>query len=1016
MMNSPDTSKRLADRTAARLASLCLLPLLLAASVAQAQGPLPRLDELERQKEKLIRRVPPRQPQESLRALHLAPGYEAQLVASEPLVYDPVDLCFDARGRLYVCEMRSWPLDEKKRLCRIRLLEDTDGDGRMDRSSVFADQLAFPVSVCCYQGGVFVAASPDIWYMKDTDGDGRADLRRKALTGFRVIYSTHPVACLRWYFNGRIYGVARSGGQVRAVMWPQRPGVRHQIELPFYHHFSFDPRTGDLRVESGGGQFGLGIAPWGEMFSCANNSSPLLQLAYELRYVLRNPHVSFPRPGVPIFEPQAGMRIWRKSPVEGWRVLRQLRRVRDNLPGAEEAGGQPSGTFTAASGATIYTGDQYPEFGLTALIGDTTSNLIHRKRLRPRGVLYQARRIDRESEFLASEENWFRPVMLANSPHGVLYVADMYREILEYIGSIPEEALRVIDLTAGRDRGRIWRIVPRGFRQPKRPLDLEALPARELVPLLAHPNGWHRLTAHRLLVERNDPQAVPLLKRQAEGSSPLGRMLATWVLADCGHLDAELLCRRLRDPHPRVREHAVRVAEAFLDHRAVRQALYPLADDPDLRVRYQVAFTLGELSAPEATAALVRIARRDVADPWVRLAVLSSAPGRAGELIAHLARQPQWVKHPQAPQWLESLAQTACGVGKVEQVQRAIEALPQLQRHEPAAALAAARGLYARLARRRGPAWQQFAAGADSPLRKHMQQVFAQARRLALDPQAPLARRRQGLQTLALAPWDEVAPVLEQLLDPRQHPQMQIAALNILGRFARREVAPWVLQRFATFSRQVKRVALDVLLGRPQRVAVLLDWIEQGRLRPNQLTLQHVRRLRRYPNPELQARAKRLLAGQRLSRRADVVARYQQALKLPGDPRRGQQVFAQHCAACHRFRGQGYALAPPLEGVLNRGPGGVLLDILDPNRQVDPEFVNYTVLLDDGRTTSGILAEETPTHILLRRGQGQQERLARDRIEQMQNTGTSLMPEGLEQQISVQQMADLLGYLFQEIR
>ncbi len=991
---------------------VALAALVLGVPDAAAQSPLPRLDRLEQEKEKLIRRVPPRSPQESQQALHLAPGFEAQLVAAEPLVYDPVDLCFDARGRLYVCEMRSWPLDAKKRLCRIRLLEDTDGDGRMDRATVFADQLAFPVSVCCYRGGVFVAASPDIWYMKDTDGDGRADLRRKALSGFRVIYSTHPVACLRWYFDGRIYGVARSGGTVRSLMWPKQHGVTHQVQLPMYHHFSFDPRTGDLRVESGGGQFGLGIAPWGEMFTCANNSYPLLQLVYPLRYVRRNPHVSFPRPAVPIFDPDKGMEIYRRSPVEGWRVLRQLRRVRDNLPGADEAGGRPSGTFTAASGATIYTGDQYPRFGLTALIGDTTSNLIHRKRLVRQGVLYRGKRIDRESEFLASEENWFRPVMMTNSPHGVLYVADMYREILEYIGSIPEEALRVIDLTAGRDRGRIWRIVPRGYRQPKRPVDLTRLTDAQLVALLGHPNGWHRLTAHRLLVQRNHAEAVPLLERQVRQGPPLGRMLALWVLRATGRLRPEVLLEAMQDKHPRVREHAVEVAQAFLEHEAVRRRLYRLADDSELLVRYRTAFVLGELPTPEATAALVRIALADVDQPWVRVAVLSSAPGRAGRMVAQLAQHASWVRHPKAPEFLQGLARTAGGEGRAEQIRLVIDSLEQLQRLEPTAALATARGLYAPLARRRGPAWRRF-AGEGGPLRKLMQRVFDQAKRLARDASAPLAQRREALQTLAVAPWEEAAPVLRELLDPRQPPQVQVAALNVLGRFSRPEVGQWVLQRFAAFSPQVKQAALDVLLGRPERVALLLRWIEQDRLRANQLTLSHRRRLLRFARGELRSRAEKLLGATPAASRADVVARYQAALRLEGDPQRGKQVFAKHCAACHRFRGQGYALAPPLEGVLNRGPAGVLLDILDPNRQVDPEFVNYTVLLDDGRTTSGILAEETPSHITLRRGQDQQERLPRARIEAMQNTGTSLMPEGLEQQISVQQMADLLSYLFQ---
>ncbi len=985
-----------------------VLVLGVAGSLSAQVSNLPRLDQLEQAQSKLLRRTLPLEPQESQKALVVAPGFEVQLVAAEPLVYDPVDLTFDEQGRLWVCEMRSWPLRQKERLCRIRVLEDRDGDGRMDCSWVFADKLAFPVSVCRYKRGVFVAASPHIWYMEDTNGDGRADLRRKALTGFRVLYSTHPVGCLRWGLDGRIYGVARSGGQVQALMWPSRPGAKHQIHLPMYHHFSFDPRTGDLRVESGGGQFGLSMDSWGHWFTCANNNSPLLQIAYPLRMVRRNPYVDFPRPAVPIFDPQRGMEIFRQSPPEGWRVLRQLRRVRDNLPGAEEAGGRPWGTFTAASGATIYTGDQYPGFGLTALIGDTTSNLIHRKSLFQQGVLYRAKRVDRQGEWLASRENWFRPVMMTNSPWGVIYVADMYREILEYIGSIPPEALRVIDLNSGWDRGRLWRIVPRGFRQPSGRVPLGNKTSAQLVRLLEHPNGWHRLTAHRLLVQRDEPQMVPLLEQMVCQGSPLGRMMALWVLQATGRLRPAVLVQALQDAHWRVCAQAVQVAYEHMGHPQVAQAVLALAHHPQVEVRYWVAFALGELNSPAATAALVQIARQDVADPWVRVAVLSSSVARAGEMMRQLCAVPSWLEAPQCKEWLRPLAQTAAATASPEQLSELVELIQRVSRSRPHLGLALAQGVVEGVRRTR-PERLRLQGNTD-PESQALAQLMAQGAQVALDPQAPWPLRVQAVELVGQSPWSQAAPVLQKLLDAHAFPQLQQAALMALGRFARKEVSQWILQRFGHFSPAVKRAALDTLLSRPIHVEALLQGLEQGRLRPGELTSLQVRRLLRYPRPELRQRAQKLL--QAPSPRQEVIAQYQKALRLQGDPRRGQVVFRRHCAACHHFRGEGHRLAPPLEGVLARGPQALLIDILDPNRQVDPEFVNYLVLLQDGRTTSGIIVQETPLSITLRRGEGQQEQILRSQIEAIQSTGMSLMPEGLEKQISVEQMADLLAFLF----
>src|SRR5690606_25593750 len=231
-----------------------------------------------------------------------------------------------------------------------------------------------------------------------------------------------------------------------------------------------------------------------------------------------------------------------------------------------------------------------------AIVGDVGGNLIHRKRLEPSGVELKARRIDEQREFIASRDTWFRPVQFLNAPDGALHVLDMYRETIEHPASLPPIIKKHLDLTSGRDRGRVYRVVPEGFQQPALPR-LDQASTAELVSTLEHANGWHRDTAARLLYQRQDKAAIAPLEKLAVGSKrPEGRLHALYALQGLGGLSEGAVVRALDDEHPRVREHAVRLAEGLIPKsRGVRQKLVQMTDDPDLRVRYQLAFTLGEL-------------------------------------------------------------------------------------------------------------------------------------------------------------------------------------------------------------------------------------------------------------------------------------------------------------------------------------------------------------------------------------------------------------------------------------
>jgi putative membrane-bound dehydrogenase-like protein len=553
-------------------------------------------------------RVAPLEPTAALGSFEIVPGYRVEQVAAEPLVEDPVAISFDARGRMYVVCMRGYSEQGDDNLGQVRRLEDLDADGRFDTSVIFAADLSWPTGVVCSDGGVYVAVAPDILFLKDTDSDGVADQRREAFSGFHRKNVQGLLNSLSWGLDNRIHGAtSSSGADVKRADDPLLPLGRRD--------FSFDPRSLHFEPTSGGAQHGLSFDDWGRKFVCSN-SRHMEMIVLEERYLRRNPHLQTRSARELIAAEGAQAEIHRISPIEPWRRVRTRLRVGGHVPGPVESGGRASGYFTSATGVTIYRGDAWPEkdHGV-AFVGDVGSNVVHRKRLHPSGVILRAVRADPGREFLASRDIWFRPVQFANAPDGTLYVIDMYREVIEHPLSLPPVIKKHLDLTSGQDRGRIYRVVPDGFTG-SRTVRLDEATTGELVTTLAHPNGWHRDTAARLLYERQDAAARPALEALVrEGPRPLARLHALYALDGMGVLNAALVEHALGDASPRVRAHAVRLAEPLAAESAsLRTALYGLAGNDDDGVRFQLALTLGELRDESRLEPLVRVLARGVDD------------------------------------------------------------------------------------------------------------------------------------------------------------------------------------------------------------------------------------------------------------------------------------------------------------------------------------------------------------------------------------------------------------------
>lgn len=955
--------------------------------------------------------TPATPPELALSTFELKEGFDLQLVASEPLVADPIAMAFDENGRMYVIEMHGYPERRGENLGRIRLLEDTNGDGRFDKSVVFAKGLSWPSAIHPYDGGVLVGAVPDMFYLKDTDGDGIADERKNLYTGFVSGPKERDIAprCFNsftWGLDNRMHvASSMNGGVVRPADDPDA----EPLDLR-RRDFSFDPRDMKLRPETGTGQYGLSFNARGRKFICSNHNH-IQTVMYDQRYAGRNPFFTLPPAKVDIGADGSAPEIFRISGDEPWRVLRMRWRMSGAYAGGVEAGGKVSGYFTSACGITIYSGNALPgEFVGNAFIAAPANNLVHRKLVREEGVSLIAERPadERDREFLASRDQWFRPVKFANGPDGALYVADMYREVIEVAHAIPDSIKERVDVYSGTDRGRIYRIVPTGFKSPPAPR-LGDMSNDELVATLAHSNGWHRETAARLLLERDDDSIVPALSGLLDASpSADGRLRALYQLNSLSAITLPHLLRALSDSDPALREHGIKLAEQAYAAMSIpaRQQLVAelkrLVADPDAFVRYQLALSLGSIGSYESPAILAALARGGADDVWMRRAILNSLDDGVLDVFTAVVEESPAAPSGGVAAFRRELIQMIGFRNKVEEVEAALDFAAKTEFSESAfsALDALAEGL----------------SKAQSSLRAvdpsgRVESVFGRARAAVSNEGAAESARVAAARLLGRAEVEAAGDALLPLLDGR-HPQaIQLAAIESLGRFSKPEIGAALMERWPAFTPRLKSEVVKTLLQRSTFAYALLDGIGKGVVRKADISSNQIQFLKNHRSKGVRQLANQVLARAPFQDRKSIVKSFLPALELKGNVSRGGVVFMQRCASCHKMGSLGYEVGPDLATIKNAGREELLTHIIDPNREVDPNFVSYIVETRDGESSMGIVVAESAASVTLRQPFGAEVVIQRSDIARIQSQGKSTMPEGLEVEMSQQQMADLIEYL-----
>ncbi|MGD9644534.1 MAG: PVC-type heme-binding CxxCH protein, partial [Pirellulales bacterium] len=982
--------------------------------------------------EQLQRMARPLSPADSLRHLHLPEGLRAELFAAEPDVVKPIAMAFDHRGRLWVAESLDYPntlVDNPERTGRdqIKICTDTDGDARADKFTVFAQDLNIPTSLLPVRDGVLVAVAPHIVFLRDTDGDDVADERRIVLTGFGRRDTHAVVSNLHYGFDNWIYAtVGYSGGNVRA-------GETQTSFRQGLFRFRDDSSRFEFLTSTSNNTWGLGLSEAGDIFASTANNDHVVHLAIANRY----------------FETVRG---WHAAGSASIHDHGQIFPIADDFRQMDW-----HGRFTAASGCELYTARRLPEryWNRAALVCEPTGHLVHLDWLVPRGSGFVARE---GFNLLASTDPWCAPIAAQTGPDGAIWVLDWYNYVVQHNptpqGFVTGPGNAYVTPHRDQSHGRVWRIVPDtaagdGDAAPPARRDLHEADTAAMVAALGDDNLHWRLTAQRLLVERGAQVAIePLWQVVAAGNPPQAVVHALWALDGLGAIDnsadqdAAALAAALRHDSAAVRRAVLAVLPRDAKSASAILAAEVL-NDREPAVRLAALLALSEMPAHQETAVAVAAALsapENADDPWIpRGATVAAAA--SGELFLTAAlKVPAAAATPALGDACRVAAEHwARGLANDQSPDSIITLLSAVDGAAPALAAALFDGLNAgwsvelpaetrerispllmELIRRAPPqvtlrvvAFARRSGTADG-LDEVTQSLCKDLEAVLADDSASTDDRLSAAgQLVALAAPAKAVSALIAPLGPRLDPALASGLLEAAAETGAAEVAAEVLDCLPRLTPAVRTRAIALLLARPQWTTALLDRLEQGQINPRDLSIDLEQRLTRHADAAIAERARQVLAAAGRGTNPDrqrVLAELLPLTEKTGDAVAGRAVFEKNCAKCHRHSGQGGAIGPDLTGIAARKRPDILTEILDPNRSVEGNFQQYTVVLSDGRVLAGLLAGETRTTLELVDAEAVRHVLLRDEIDELEGTSRSLMPEGFEK-LSSDELVNLLEFL-----
>jgi len=959
----------------------------------------------------------------------------------------PLAMTWDERGRLWVSVTTDYPNELKKEgegRDKILILEDTDGDGKADKVTTFADKLSIPTSLLCVRGGVIVHQAPDTLFLKDTDGDGKADVRIKLFTGWGTNDTHAGPSNLRYGFDNWIYGmVGYSGfnGTVNGEKLNFRQGMyRFKMEA------SLDRKVGDSgpavsKLEflrsTNNNSWGLGFDETGELFGSTANNGVLVHMPIPNRY----------------YEKVKGLNPAVLAPIAD----SAYNPVTENIRQMDW-----HGKFTSAAGCAIYTARTYPKeyWNRTAFVSDPTGHLTATFVLKPEGTSYTARY---GWNLVASRDEWAAPIDAQVGPDGNVWVLDWYNFIVQHnptpqgyktgAGNAYETDLR------DKKHGRIYRVVYTKAKPEKQP-DLKDAKVETLVETLKNDNLFWRLQAQRLIVERGKDDVLPalfkLLGDQSVDSTGLnaGAVHATWAIATLGSSEAATTALLgglgAEHPSPAVRRATWNAIPKIRDTETTLSIALNLDwPERDPQVRLAIYLALADLPAfPVSRVAkdVTKLLLQSTPDGRVlRDALIAASSNRTAYILmgAGSIRQKPTAEGLAA---LEMLARHyAAGGGDVMAESVLTQFLGKDSRTDIAVAVidGLASGWVAGKVPELNPEPEEGLPGAMPDLMKKLPpasrskllklastwgvkgleaqlvELTKAAFTVVADAKASDAARLDAAkQVLEFQPSDEAAALkLLDALTPTTSAELASGLIEALGQSKAKTLGATLIEKLPKLPAVARPTALRLVLGRPESAKAFLDAVEKGSVRFDLLQLDQKQALAAHPDKALAERAKKLLAaggGLPNPDRQKVIDELKPILAKTGDVPNGKKMFTTHCAKCHKHGAEGLQIGPDLTGFAVHPKEEILIHVLDPSRSVEGNYKAYTAKHLDGRVVTGVMSAQTKTTVELRDAENKLWNFQLADLDALVESKLSLMPEGFEKQMKPEELTDLLEFLTQK--
>ncbi len=973
-------------------------------------------------------------PAESLASIELDNGFAIKLIAHEPQVIDPVDAAFDDQGRLWVVEMRDYPYptSESPSGC-VRILSDEDMDGSFEKSVVFADRLDMPTGLALWKDGAVLTLSGQVVWFRDTDGDQKADLQQVWIEGFakenEQLRANHPRLGPDgwWYIASGL-----RGGNVIAG-----PDFRKADDKPIAlgsRDVRFNPRTKQLEAITGPAQFGLCFDSVGNRIFCSNRN-PAVMVRFEQEDLVGNPLAGLIPSVVDLIPSGEQSKVY--PLVNAWTT--------SNLH---------SGQFTAACGVfyhefsenTTETPQSQPKnsptqhesvlSGVRLFACEPTGSLVHSTLFRGTVGSSHAEPAQTQSDWLASRDEWFRPVNIAQAPDGGILIVDMHRAVIEHPAWVPDELKKRPDERWGNDCGRIFHVTRKANEAKVDALtDLHSQPLRsrsssQLAQYVSSKNAWLRDVARRLLIEREATDQIESLATIVkDGRIELAARVAALQLVS-------VLSSGLEDQNMRLKELVNGLLEnrnePLLEIALSRLAKSRFAEDP--LVVDKLVSKSAEFGSVSSTVEALRCLAASKSRPLdsegklvkrVEQILPVIADSHASMLEEYLVSFASTFKdHPEIVlvTLLNSLEESPLNFrksetypiaigrlasatldGQAESIRDVVKQARRMLASDHVTHQQAAFAVLAEVANRRSKL-----SNLESEL--GASDVWDKVSALAVNESADLNLRVRAIAMLPKSTRASDIELLPQLAKSNVLP-LKTASLRAWASTSDITCDEFLLDELASSSPQLQQVILDLIGQKTERLAALAQGLETGKLTAKRIGSNELKKLVSRAKGEVQSKLNSTLESIVNSDRAKVVSDYQVSLTLSADPLRGREIFAKHCASCHKVAEVGVQVGPDISDSRTQQPSQILTNILDPNRAIDNNYFRFVALTEDDQVIEGMIAEETSDSIVLRGQNNARHTLKRADLAELKATGVSLMPEGLEAQIDHQSMADLISFI-----